>query len=75
MEDNEEKDTRSLLRAFGVLKIGFVAILSILAGFSIGYYIDTKLQMKTPIFMIIFTLAGVAGGYYMAYREIMKIIQ
>ena len=75
MSDDEEKDKRGVLRAFGVLKIGFVVIISILLGVSVGYYIDAKLGIKAPVFMIVFMILGIAGGYYAAYKEIMKIIK
>jgi len=75
VSDDNQKDRRNVLRAFGVLKIGFVTIGSILLGFSIGYYIDAKLQIEAPVFMIIFMILGIAGGYYAAYREIMKIVK
>ena len=74
-QDTENKDDqKSIIKAFAVLKIGFAAIFSILLGFFIGFYIDAKLGTKM-VFTITFLLLGIACGYYMAYREVMKIIQ
>ena len=75
MSEDEERDKLSVVRAFGVLKIGFVAIASILLGCAIGYFIDRMLRLERHIFMIVFMILGIAGGYYAAYREIMKVMK
>ena len=75
LQDNEKEDDRkNIIKAFGILKIGFTAIFSILVGFLIGLYIDSRLGTKM-VFTIVFLLLGIAGGYYAAYKEVMKIIQ
>jgi ATP synthase protein I len=75
VSEDEQRDKLSVVRAFGVLKIGFVAIASILLGCAIGYLIDTMLGLERHIFMIVFMILGIAGGYYAAYREIMKVMK
>jgi len=75
VSEDEEKDKLSVVRAFGVLKIGFVAIASILLGCVIGYLIDMMVHIESHVFMIVFMILGIAGGYYAAYREIMKVMK
>jgi F0F1-type ATP synthase assembly protein I len=68
--DNESKD-RFDLRALGAFGIVWVAIATTLGGAALGYLVDTLLG-SFPIFMIALLLLGVLGGFYKAYKTIMK---
>ena len=57
-----------------VSQLGLTVVLSILACFAIGYFLDKWLNTK-GIFITIFILLGVAGGGFTAYRQIMDTVK
>jgi ATP synthase protein I len=54
------------------LQLGLTMAGSIILCFFIGRWLDNWLNTK-GIFIIIFTLLGIAGGGYTAYRQIMEL--
>jgi len=54
-----------------VTQIGALIIASALIGLLIGLFIDKKTGSK-GIFAVIFLIFGIIGGFYNAYKEIMR---
>ncbi len=54
-----------------ITQIGLTIIFSILAGLFIGLALDRFFNTK-GIFLILFLLMGIAGGFYNAYKQILK---
>ncbi len=55
-----------------VSQVGLTMAGSILLCFAGGYYLDRWLDSK-PLFTIVLLLAGIVGGGYTAYRQIMEV--
>ena len=55
-----------------VMQIGLTMAGCVLFCFFIGYYLDKWLHTK-GIFVAIFTILGVIGGGFTAYRQIMEV--
>ena len=74
MAQKGEKPSLELLRWLGILRIGWIAIGAIVGGFVLGYLLDRWLD-TWPAFTILLLLLGTVGGFYKAYREIMKLTE
>jgi F0F1-type ATP synthase assembly protein I len=37
-----------------------------------GYWLDNRLALKFPVFLLLFTFAGLGGSLYQLYRRVMK---
>ena len=57
-----------------VSQLGFVVLACILGGFGLGLYLD-RLFGTFPVLLIVFLLAGIAGGFWRAYVLAMKATQ
>lgn len=53
-----------------VSQIGLTVAFSILIGILVGVFLDKKFG-TSPLFIAIFTLIGVVGGFVSAYKQIM----
>ena len=74
MPDNRPDQEREVTRALGLVgRLGVTMVLAILAGFGGGYLLDARFG-TAPWLMIACTVAGIAGGFYLAYRIIMKVL-
>lgn len=51
--------------------VGTQLVVSIFIGFGIGYWLDGLLGTR-PLLMLIFTIFGVAAGFFNVYRELKK---
>ena len=69
--NNKSARDRFELKGFGAFGIIWVAIGSILGGAALGYLVD-HLFGTFPVFLIVLMLCGVFGGFFMAYKAIMK---
>lgn len=68
------KDTgyRDLFRYLGlVTQVGLTMILWIGAGFGVGFFLDRKFAVN-GLFLVIFIVLGIVGGFWSVYRLIMK---
>ncbi len=54
-----------------VTQLGLVVVITILAGFGIGFFIDSKLN-TSPLFTLIFLVMGILGGMINAYQMITR---
>jgi len=64
-----EKNNKS--RMFAYSSLGLVFPVSIAVGLFIGYFLDSFFN-TAPILLIIFTLYGVAAGFYNFFKVIKK---
>ncbi len=71
---SDDKDRRELVRWLGILNVGWSAAGSILLGALLGYLMDRWLH-TWPAFMIVLMLVGTVGGFYRAYRQIMRMTE
>ena len=55
-----------------LFKIGTLVLCSVLGGFLIGLWLDNYLETQGTL-MIAGAIMGVVIGFYMTYREIMKL--
>jgi len=62
------------VRWLGILHVGWSAVASIVAGALLGYLADRWLD-TWPVFMIVLMLVGTVGGFYRAYRQIMRMTE
>jgi len=67
--DERSNDWRIVKYALG---LGFFMAISIVLGFFAGFALD-KLLGTRPIFCIVFAFLAVAGSFYKAYRDVMKM--
>ncbi|RMF95893.1 MAG: AtpZ/AtpI family protein [Candidatus Schekmanbacteria bacterium] len=68
---NEDNEKRKEYRQWGLLStIGITLVASTCVGLAIGYYLDKWLGTK-PLFIIIWTILGVAAGF----KEMFSIIK
>lgn len=51
--------------------VGTQLVVSIFIGFGIGYWLDGLLGTR-PLLMLVFTIFGVAAGFFNVYRELKK---
>lgn len=61
------------LTAFSFLELGSMNAVSLLAGFGIGWLVDTHWG-TTPIFIFVGLLAGIGCGVYATYRRIRRYL-
>jgi len=54
-----------------VTQVGLSIIFSILIGFLIGLFLDRFFKTR-GIFLVLFLIIGVAGGFYNAYKQILR---
>jgi uncharacterized protein YneF (UPF0154 family) len=63
---------RDFVRYLGLVsQVGLTMVFCIGAGFGVGFYLDRRLATH-GLLLVIFILAGVLGGFWSAYRLIMK---
>lgn len=67
---NRGKIFKSLASTLG---IGWVVVAAILCGLLLGHFLDRRLG-SSPVFLIVFLLAGIGAGFYSAYKQIMKLL-
>ena len=68
------KDTgyRDFARYLGLVsQVGLTMVLWIGAGFGAGFFLDRKLATH-GLFLVIFILLGILGGFWSVYRLIMR---
>jgi len=70
MKKKSSRD-RFELKGMGAFGVIWIAIGSILGGAALGFIVDHLLG-TFPIFLIILLLCGVFGGFFRAYKTIMK---
>jgi hypothetical protein len=75
MPDPGDNDRRELKRAMGVFAVSWAMAGSVLAGWLLGWYLDTKLATPRPLMTILGIAAGVLGGGIYAYRAITKVLR
>lgn len=64
------KDTFAYYLAL-ITQVGLTVIFSILIGLGIGLFLDKIFKTK-GIFLILFLIIGIAGGFYSAYKQIVR---
>ncbi len=69
---NKKRDTQWIEHIILVTQVGLTVIGSILFCFAIGYHLDKWLHTK-GVFITIFIILGIIGGFYTAYRQILEI--
>jgi len=74
MAERDKNDRRELRRAMRVLSISFVMALAILAGWLLGWFLDSRVTGTRPLLTILGVVAGVVGGGWYSYRIIMKVM-
>jgi len=74
MAERDKNDRRELRRAMRVLSISFVMALTILAGWLLGWLLDSRVTGTFPLLTILGVVAGVVGGGWYSYRIIMKVM-
>ena len=57
-----------------VSQLGFTMLVSILAGFGLGFYLDRSFG-TFPLFLVVFLLAGIACGFWRVYRLVMRAMR
>lgn len=74
-EPAKQDDRAQTFRTLGLVgQLGWWMVALILAGFAAGYHLDQWLDTG-PLFMLLLLLLGIAGGFWKAYRLIMKHIR
>ena len=53
-------------------QVGLTVLACILAGFGLGLFVDSRLG-TSPLFVILFLIVGIAGGFWRAYVLIMRV--
>ena len=56
-----------------LMRLGFIMIISIMVFFFLGFYLEKHFPSKGLI-LILFTLLGVAAGFYLLFKEINKAL-
>lgn len=70
-----QKDSRSTLRALGVTGgIGFTMAASILGGYFLGSYLDSKFG-TAPWLLIVFLLMSITAGFLEVYNILKKAMR
>jgi hypothetical protein len=64
---------RPKFTAFGLIELGTLNAVSLLLGFGIGWFVDSRLE-TLPIFMFLGLLVGIGSGVYATYRRIRKYL-
>jgi len=54
-----------------VTQVGLTIVFSVLIGLFIGIFLDRAFKTK-GIFLVIFVIMGVIGGFYNVYKQILK---
>jgi len=70
MKREKPRPAKEML-GFGAFAVIWTAIASVLGGAALGYVLDSLLNTQ-PIFLITLMLLGIFGGFFKAYRAIMK---
>ena len=68
MKQEKQEVYRSLMLA---TQLGWVMVAAILAGFLVGYFLDTRFKSH-GVLVILFTLLGIVGGGWRVYGLVMK---
>lgn len=70
-KSNNDKQGRGYVEYTLLAMVGTQLVVSIFIGFGMGYWIDGLFDSR-PLFMLIFTVFGVAAGFFNVYRELKK---
>ncbi len=54
-----------------ITQVGLTVVFSILIGLLIGIFLDKFFKTK-GIFLVLFLIIGIAGGFYSAYKQILR---
>lgn len=54
-----------------ITQLGLTIIVSILVSLFIGMFLDRVFNIK-GVFLVLFLVIGVSGGFYNAYKQILK---
>ena len=54
-----------------VTQVGLTIIFSILIGLLVGIFLDRLFKTK-GVFLVVFLIIGIAGGFYQAYKQILR---
>lgn len=68
-DDNEKPQ----LGVFALAELGSLNAVSLLAGFGVGWLVDSYLE-TTPIFIFVGLLAGAGCGVFVTYRRIRRYL-
>jgi ATP synthase protein I len=72
VKENEQKEFNTILRYLTLIsQLGLVMAASVIICFFIGFFLDSKLNTN-GLFITIFVLIGVFGGFWSVYKLIMK---
>jgi ATP synthase protein I len=69
---NKLKERKKLAGQSDFMSLGMMFPASIGVGVAIGYFLDKALD-TSPILLIIFTLYGIAAGFWNLYKVSMKL--
>lgn len=70
----QKNDNKWVGAAAQVSSIGLLILISALIGLGIGIWLDGKLGTK-PWLTFIFTILGLAAGFYEAIRMLLKVVK
>ena len=70
----KKDDNRWMGAAAQVSSIGLLVLISCMIGLGIGLWLDSKLG-TSPWLTFIFTILGLAAGFYEAIRTLMKVVK
>jgi F0F1-type ATP synthase assembly protein I len=66
-------DDKPKLTAFTFVELGSLNAVSLLTGFGIGWFVDTRLG-TTPIFIFVGIFVGIGCGIFATYRRIRRFL-
>ena len=70
----QKNDNKWVGAAAQVSSIGLLVLISTMIGLGIGLWLDGKLGTK-PWLTFIFTILGLAAGFYEAIRMLLKVVK
>ncbi|GMT43013.1 MAG: hypothetical protein IEMM0002_1424 [bacterium] len=71
MKNNKDKGGRSYVEFSLLMMVGTQVVVSIFIGFGVGYWLDKRFD-TSPVFMLVFSLLGVAAGFLNVYKTLKK---
>ena len=74
-DEEVKEDVKTDLTAYTMgSQIGLMIVIPIILGAAAGHWLDEKFETGI-LFFLILLLAGIAGGFYSAYDQIMTIMK